>query len=62
MHHNLLIEALSISFILCTSQTNWVNNVKFRNHKNSQGVNPDNTIKTERFGCVYTGNEGNNAA
>lgn len=37
-------------------------NIKFGNHKNSQGVNPDNSIKTERFGCVYTGNEGTDAA
>lgn len=54
---NLLVEQLENS-----EQTNWLNNVKFGNHKNSQGVNPDNTIKTERFGCNYTVNEGINAA
>lgn len=31
-------------------------NIKFGNHKNSQGVNSDKALKTERFGCVYTGN------
>lgn len=34
-------------------------NIKFGNHKNSKEVNPVNTMKTERFGCVslaYTGN------